>query len=123
MHKFYRNNIFTNPIGWAKSIVGKTWIYRLLQGSTICYGIIFFLIFYILLDNFIDSSILPRWFYMKIIILGYLIFLTVTIVPLCYLRALRHLYLRFSDQIEIVLANKQVKAGQSKSEESSSPPT
>ena len=114
MYKIFQNNIFTNPIGWGKSAVGKAWSYRLLQGCTVFFGVILFLIFKIFSSDF-DFLALPSWLiYINVVAL---IFFPFVLVPLCYLRALRAMYLQFPEQIETLLVNKDAKPKECKSEE------
>ena len=103
MNKILPNNIFTNPIGWGKRAVGKTWSYRLLQGSIIFSGIILFLVLKKLYAH-TDYTTLPSSYHG-----APLIFIFVIFYPLCYLKVLRALYLHFPDQIETLLADKNSK--------------
>ena len=111
MYKIFHNNVFTNPIGWAKSAVGKAWGYRLFQGCTVFLGVMLFLFFKIISADF-DFSTHPSW--VTYINVGTLIFVPVILFPLCYLRALRAMYLHFSEQIETLPANKNAKESKSK---------
>ena len=103
MNKIFPDNIFTNPVGWGKKAVGKTWSYRLLQGITIFSGIILFLVFKKLYAH-TDYTTLPSSYHG-----APFIFIPVIIYPLFYLRILRALYLQFPNQIETLLADKDAK--------------
>lgn len=85
MKNFFENNIFRNPDGWAKTGVGTSLRYRTMQICTIIYGILLILMF-------IEVSRPLHWIHY----LGISIVIAVIVVefPLCYLRALRHLYLK-----------------------------
>jgi hypothetical protein len=85
MKALLRNNIFTNPGGWAQKVVGTPWSYRFTQAATIFFSIALFVLFMLV------SRPLP---WTKHLGVGFSIAVVTLVFPLCYLRALRCLYLR-----------------------------
>ena len=84
MKALLRNNIFTNPGGWAKNAVGTPWSYRIIQAATVFSSIALFVMFTLV------SRPLPWIQYLSF---GIPIAAFTLVFPLCYLRALRCLYL------------------------------
>ena len=84
MKPILKNNIFTNPQGWAQKGVGPMWRYRLMQLFTVLFG--FMLGVMITLVSKKTSSVDYA---------GMLIFVFIAVIelPLCYLRALRYFVL------------------------------
>lgn len=81
-----KNNVFTDPIGWATKAVGTSFRYRVMQLATVLFGLILAIMFYLV---FREARLpIERSF-------GFLIILVVAAIqfPLFYLRALRFLVL------------------------------
>ena len=81
MNALIKNNIVTNPKGWAGRAVGSPVRYRLLQSYSIIVGLCLAVIFALL-----SPSHLPVGAYLSVFLL---LLLAVVVLPLCYLRALR----------------------------------
>jgi hypothetical protein len=82
MHRFLRNNIFTNPKGWAQSAVGTPWRYRLMQSCTLVLGAGLACMLFVICR---EAQLAFFWY------VSVLVFLAIATVqlPLFYLRALR----------------------------------
>ncbi len=85
MKRFFKNDIFRNPEGWTYNCVGTLLRYRLSQIGTVGFGVALFEVYVL------GSRDLPWSHYLWIAMLTAL--LTIQL-PLCYLRALRHLYMK-----------------------------
>ncbi len=85
MKKIFKNNIFTNPEGWAGIVVGTNLRYRLVQIWTIFMGIVLFTL------SCIVSNRRGLRIYLEVFVL---IGVVAVEMPLLYLKALRHLYLK-----------------------------
>jgi hypothetical protein len=83
MRKFFQNNIFTNPVGWANVIIGTNLRYRFMQVWTIFMGVLFFILL------IITSNRRGVLFYAQIA----LFVIIVIEMPLSYLKAMRYMYL------------------------------
>lgn len=82
MKRFWRNNIFTNPRGWAENCVGKSWSYRLFQAFFVfCWCVSLFLVHFTL-----NRAHLP---WMNGLGLDLFFFNAMIAIPFCILRALR----------------------------------
>jgi hypothetical protein len=77
-----KNNIYSDPKGWAAKAVGSALRYRLMQSVTLILGFVLAFIFYLLCNE----ARLPLLAYVGML-LGLLI--AVVELPLFYLRALR----------------------------------
>ena len=77
-----KNNIFTDPKGWAAKAVGSPFRYRLMQSLTVALGVLLAIMLYLICRE----ARLPLFGYFAV-----LVFLIIAVVelPLCYLRALR----------------------------------
>ena len=77
-----KNNIFSDPKGWASKAVGSSFRYRLMQSLTLLLGVLLAVMLYLIGRE----ARLPLFGYF-----GVLVFLIIAVVelPLCYLRALR----------------------------------
>lgn len=85
MKALLRNNIFTNPEGWAKKAVGAPWCYRLMQAVTVFASIGLFVLFTLVAGTLTLAQHLG---------IGISIAAFTLVFPLCYLRAMRCLYLK-----------------------------
>jgi hypothetical protein len=84
--KIFKNNIFTNPVGWAEAAVGTMLRYRAMQVLTILMGLAAFLLLRLLVPEGLPL--------IKKIGIGMIILPPIVILPLCYLRSMRHLLLK-----------------------------
>ena len=77
-----KNNVLSNPRGWASKVVGSTLRYRLMQSFTLLQGLVLAFILYLICHE----AQVPLFGYFSV-----LVFLVIAVVelPLCYLRALR----------------------------------
>ena len=82
MRALLRNNIFTNPGGWAEKTVGTIWRYRAMQLGTVALSIALFAM-YLAVSR-------PLEWHQQVAV-GVCIAVGTLVLPLCYLRALRHL--------------------------------
>jgi hypothetical protein len=48
MKSLFKNNIFTNPVGWAEGPVGTKLRYRITKVFTFAYGMLLFIITFLL---------------------------------------------------------------------------
>lgn len=87
MKRFWRNNIFTNPRGWAENCVGKRWAYRFIQAFFVfCWGCSLFLVHFTL-----HRARLP---WISGLGLDLFFFNAMIGIPFCILRALRFYVVR-----------------------------
>lgn len=86
MKAILRNNIFTNPQGWAEKWVGSSCRYRLAQSATVVFGVLLVLLVVMICKLSERALLHPRHY----VGLSLLVFITVIELPLCYLRALRY---------------------------------
>ena len=93
MKNFFKHNLFTNPVDWAKKIVGKKHIFLLVVFSQV--------LFYTLMLYVIEGiGRIPSKIPIVVIIL---LIINMTMFPLMYLYALRSVffeYKRLKDKIE-----------------------
>ena len=91
MKNIFRNNIITNPIGWAIKIVGTNFRYRYIQVVTVIFPILVLFV----------AFIVPRHSFWEYgLTVGIVFFFIATALPLMYLRALRHLYLDMNEKCD-----------------------
>jgi hypothetical protein len=85
----FKNNVFTNPQGWAQKIVGATWRYRWMQLFTVILGLMLEMMITLVSKKtpWADCT-------------GMLVFVFIAAIalPLCYLRALRYFVLESQSQ-------------------------
>lgn len=77
-----KNDIFTNPKGWAEKAVGSVIRYRLTQSCTVILGVCLALMLFIICRE----VRLPLFRYLSVLLF---LVIAVIVLPLCYLRALR----------------------------------
>ena len=90
MKSILKNNIFTNPHGWASNCIGTPFRYRLMQAITIVLGV-FLIWMAVLLAKISERSPLHP---LSFIAFSIWVFIGVVALPLSYLRALRHFLTR-----------------------------
>lgn len=90
MRSILKNNIFTNPQGWAQNwgrrCVGSSIRYRLIQLATVFFAIETFALVVVVCKHAEKEHLCPHDYAS----VGATLFLTVVLLPLCHLKALRY---------------------------------
>ena len=81
MKPLFKNNIFTNPGGWAQKVIDTPFRYRFMQASTVCLGIMLGIMIALISEKTPSADYIGVSGFLNII---------VVMLPLCYLRALHH---------------------------------
>lgn len=97
--KFLRNSIFTNPEGWAEKCVGTRIRYRFMQACTLLLAILLFVVFYLILPDPVHWGFLAGLTLVLVVI--------VLEIPLCYLRAMRQLYMKLQEEKRHVVKDRR----------------
>ncbi len=88
--KLFKDTIIDNPKGWAKNTVGTVLGYRLMQLVTVMGAASLFVFFIIPYKNPSGGQLMA---------FSTQLFVFAILLPLCYLRALRHLCLKSRNKL------------------------